>query len=146
MHRKEFASSQGTPPFTLSHPLGFEISPNLKKKQVVETGKANERDMKTGYVWCDLPKANIAGTAILIQLCFHHGRLCSLHVCPVDENLYGISWDDWTREKEELRVKHTAEWFARLGFPVGKYPWGVIWASFDERGGWGGGGVSYKSK
>ena len=99
-------------------------------------------DMKTGYVWYRLPPGEIAGSQIGMSLCFHHGRLDSISVVDLDSS-YGTSWADWSEEKEKACAAATERWLAAIGYGVGTYPWGVVWAGVDPKTLDGSGGIRF---
>jgi len=130
--------------FYLLHPCGIEISSELEELAVESLENLTKRDMETGWVWYDLPIGEIQGVEVHVSLCFKGGVLESISFALKDEQLYGSSWDDWSREKEILRGKDTAEWLKRQGYEIGSHVWGEVWAGFDEKGGSGGGGIRFK--
>ncbi len=68
-----------------------------------------------------------------MSLCFFKGQLemISLAVC---DDRFGTSWDDWSEVKERDRTEATRLWLEEVGFPVGDYSWGSVWAEFDAKG------------
>jgi len=100
------------------------------------------RDMRNGYVWYDLSEGAIEGEAIGMSLCFFRGQLASISVAVVDAR-FGAPWTDWSEQKEQARTVATREWLERLGYPPGSYSWGEVWAEYDSKGAFGGGGVRY---
>ncbi len=90
-----------------------------------------KRDMLNGYCWYDLNEQIIDNNKLLINLCFNQGLLECIHLSMSDDK-YGTSWDDWSREKEELRAKETENFIKKLGFIPGEYLWGKILVVYDE--------------
>jgi len=84
----------------------------------------------------------IGGQSIAMSLCFYKGQLemISLAVC---DDRFGTSWDDWSEVKERERTEATRLWLEEMGFPVGDYSWGSVWAEFDAKGASGGGGIRF---
>jgi len=128
--------------FVLEHPCGLRIERTLLESEASAIDGVTVRDMKTGYVWYDLPEAEIAGSPILVALCFFERSLNRVTFSVSDE-VYGTSWSDWSESKERARTEATRKWLDSLGYPVGKYRWGSVYAEFDPRGGGGGGGVVF---
>lgn len=128
--------------FTLSHPGGLRIHAGMSESEARTASPYLPRDMKTGYVWYYLGEATIEGDPISISLCFFRGKLCSISLSVRDPR-FGSNWSDWSPDKERERAAATSAWLARIGFPVGRYPWGEVWAGLDERGGGGSGSIRF---
>ena len=77
-----------------------------------------------------------------MSLCFLRGQLWGLSVAAVDSR-FGATWSEWSEQKERVRTVATREWLERLGYPSGQYQWGEVWAEYDSKGAFGGGGVRY---
>jgi hypothetical protein len=54
------------------------------------------------------------------------------------------SWAEWSQEKERTRAEATRRWLAVVGYPVGKYSWGTVYAGTDPKTGDGGGGINFQ--
>lgn len=130
-------------PFTLLHPNGLQIHAALAESDALALPDVDRRDMRTGYVWYDLPVASIEGEAVGMSLCFFRGQLWGLQVAVIDAR-FGTGWDDWSELKERARTEATREWLERVGYPAGSYQWGEVWAVYDAKGAFGGGGVRFK--
>jgi len=129
--------------FVLEHPCGLRIERNLHESEVQQVDGVSAREMGTGYVWYRLPKAEIAGRSIAMSLCFFEQRLDTLSLADADPE-FGASWDDWSEAKESARAEATKRWLEAVGYPVGDYDWGVVWAGTDPKTGDGGGGVRFE--
>ena len=130
--------------FKLSHPVGVEISAILKETDVSALLGINKRDMNNGYVWYYLKSVIISGEAISFNLCFFQGALKEISLVLSNPELYGSGdWNDWSEEKERARAKDTERWLNSMGFNVGSYQWGVIWAGYDLKGARGSAGIRY---
>jgi hypothetical protein len=129
--------------FVLSHPCGLRIQKGLQEAEVRAVDGVRAEDMGTGYIWYDLPEAEIAGQRVVMRLCFFQFKLESLSVAVASRELYGSSWADSSEEKEKARAKATQRWLADVGYAVGTYPWGIVYAGFDARTGGGSGGVRF---
>ena len=46
---------------------------------------------------------------------------------------FGTSWDDWSREREDLRRRAHDDWLRDSGLPPGKYPFGEVWSDYSEK-------------
>lgn len=125
--------------FRLQHPCGLLLEPQLDEQRVQTVDDVVVTDMGNGYVWYRLPKAEIAGQTIAMQICFQSHTLETLNVAVVDPDLYGSSWATWSAEKERARAKATRRWLAAIGYPVGDYPWGTVSAGTDPKTGDGSG-------
>jgi len=130
--------------FLLNHPLGFTVSKKLKEIEISSVFDFQKEDMGNGYIWYDIPAAEISGKRLVIRLCFYNGNLDSLVLSVIDPEQYGNSWDDWSEEKEKLCANHTREWLETNGYTIGKFSWGEVWADYDPRSGSGSGGIRYK--
>jgi len=132
--------------FLLAHPSGLDIHPGMTEENVFAIPDVRRRDMRTGYVWFSLPEGLLAGERVAIALCFANGHLDCLTVAVCDEVHFGASWSDWTESNELARTEATRRWFANVGYPVGTYSWGHVYAEFDPRSGSGGGGVRFQRR
>ncbi len=56
---------------------------------------------------------------------------------------YGHGWNDWSEAKERACATDTEKWLSNLGYKLGIFPWGEIWAGYDAKGGSGSAGVRY---
>jgi hypothetical protein len=129
--------------FKLFHPIGIEISSELKEADVSVLPEVSKRDMKNGYVWYRFLPVTISGEVIAISLCFFNGTLKELSLGLANPDLYGGGWNDWSEEKEKARARDTEKWLNSLGFNAGKYYWGEIWANYDAKGASGSAGVRF---
>ncbi len=133
--------------FELTCPNGIHIRRGLKESEIAAVQDSlhiQHKDMRTGWVWYQLPPFEDTGMQIGISLAFLHGTLKELSVCDLNAELYGKNWDEMTEEKERLRAVNTAKWLERRGHPPGRYDWGEVWATYDPKGGTGSGGVRYE--
>jgi hypothetical protein len=128
--------------FVLDHPSGLRIQKDLRESDVRDVPGVTTRDHRNGYVWYYLPQAPIAGQEIWMGLCFFGHRLDLIHLSVISE-LYGISFGDWSGEKERARVVAIRKWFADVGYPVGTYSWGVVGAETVMKTGDGSGIVRF---
>jgi hypothetical protein len=128
--------------FTLLHPCGLHIRSDMPESEAASVPGVSARDMKTGYVWCDLPDGTIAGDDIAMSICLYMGTLYMLTIAVVDPR-FGSEWSDWSEAKEQARTAATGDWLARVGYQPGRYSWGEVWAEFDGKSGGGGGGVRF---
>lgn len=134
------------PPFELLHPQGLRIARGLGAKQLVGDHAALiERCSEPGDGWAmyRLHPWMDGGLCLGVDLMFRHGLLAECHLWHDDDALYGSSWDDWSERKERQRARALRDWLAARGSPVGVYGWGEVWASYEPRRGFGGGGVRY---
>lgn len=129
--------------FVLQHPCGLRVESNLRQSEAMTVSAVVPRDMHTGYVWYDLPEAVISDQRILMSLCFFQQALDSIILSVVDEK-FGTSWADWNESKQRARTEATRQWLATVGYPVGTYSWGIVWAEYDPRSGGGHGGIRFK--
>jgi hypothetical protein len=120
--------------FTLDHPLGMTISSVMAESDAAARVATRPRDMRTGYVWYDLPVAIIAGDSVFMSLCFFEGRLSAIDLRVLDAR-FGSSWAEWSEENERARAEATRDWLERIGFPPAAYPWGEVWAGTDAKTG-----------
>lgn len=107
----------------------------------------SERDLRNGYVWLELERLSFGGKPAWVSVCFHQGRLSELHwSVSLRDDVSDTSWP--TREESDREVAFLR---AVLHPMVGRsfasggetFPWGVMWANFDERGGFAGAGLRY---
>lgn len=126
--------------FEFQYPQGPLINRDLRESSLENFART---DMKTGWVWFKLPTCTDSQIELQFSLAFFNGALRQITIAHHDESLYGHSWNEWSEEREKLRVKNTAAWLEKRGFLPGSYPWGEIWASYDPKGGFGSAGVRY---
>jgi hypothetical protein len=129
--------------FLLEHPCGLNIRPELRESDLTGLSDLRRDDMLTGYVWYELPRGEIAGRSIATRLCFHEGALSAISLAILAPELYGSGWSDWSEKKAKRLAQDTGKWLGELGFPVGEYSWGTVYAEYDPKGGSGGGGVRF---
>ena len=132
------------PPFALDHPCGLLIRRELDESAAEALVDVRKHDMRTGYVWYYLPKAVMRGERVAISVCFHQRRLDWVRVEFDNPERYGSPLGaDWSESKERLRAADTGRWLADAGWPVGTYSWGVVYAEYSLRDGYGDGGVKF---
>ena len=56
---------------------------------------------------------------------------------------FGLSWDDWSQDKEHARLQWLTQWLEKVGVPIGTYTWGTVSASYDPKGGGSSAGIVY---
>ncbi|MEP6779964.1 MAG: hypothetical protein ABJC26_08750 [Gemmatimonadaceae bacterium] len=130
---------------SLIHPCGLHIGKDLPELEVQAIDGVQVRDMRTGFVWYRLPEAQIAGQRITMSLCFFERRLDRISLAVLDDKLFGSSWDDWSASKEHARASATMRWLADVGYAVGTYSWGAVYAGTDPKTGDGSGGITLTS-
>lgn len=120
-------------------------------REVVAAGLAalvrSERDLRNGYAWLEFAGLSFGGKPAWASVCFHRGRLSELHwSVSLRDDVSDTAWP--TREECDREVAFLrAALLPMLGrsFSSGgeTFPWGVMWANFDERGGFAGAGLRY---
>lgn len=107
----------------------------------------SDQDHRNGYAWLHFAGLSFGGKPAWLSVCFHQGRLSELHwSVSLRDDVSDTSWP--TREESDREVAFLR---AALHPMVGRafssggetFPWGVMWASFDERGGFAGAGLRY---
>ncbi|MDP1539462.1 MAG: hypothetical protein Q8L72_02260 [Moraxellaceae bacterium] len=129
--------------FKLDLRNGIVLCSELSESTVSSFPDVNQRDMKNGYVWYTLPIVDINGESVVFSLCFFNSRIQSLSISIANPQKYGSSWNDFSESKEKLRAKDTEKWLSSIGYQVGKYLWGAVWAGYDSKGGFGHAVVRY---
>jgi hypothetical protein len=129
--------------FRLDLKNGITLGSELSESEVSLMSDVNQRDMKNGYVWYALPPVEVIGEKIVFDLCFFKSKIQSLNMSISNPEKYGGSWSDFSERKEKLRAKDTEMWLSNIGYQVGKYSWGEIWAGYDSKGGFGHAVVRY---
>ena len=118
-------------------PNGIALGSDLSESKISEMHEVNERNLGNGYVWYTLPSIEINAESIIFSLCFFQSKIQSLNISISNPNKYGSGWNDFSEAKEKLRAKDIEKWLSNLGFQVGKFSWGEIWAGYDSKGGYG---------
>jgi len=133
-------------PFELLHPQGLRIARGLASAQLMGSHAAlaeKRSEPRDGWATHRLHPWVDGGLRLGVDLMFRHGLLAECHLWHDDDALYGSSWDDWSERRERQRARALRDWLAAHGSPVGVYGWGEIWAHYEPRSGFGGGGVRY---
>jgi hypothetical protein len=81
-----------------------------------------------------LPQIPLADSILHINILFNGEHLDSLSLAHSAEP-FGLSWGDWSKEKELARKNFHETWLNQIYAPVGRYPWGKIESLYDDRGG-----------
>lgn len=133
-------------PFELLHPQGLRIARGLSSAQLLHAHAALvETSSEPGAGWAThrLHPWMDGGLRLGVELMFHHGLLAECHLWRDDGATCAGSWEGWSERKERQRARALRDWLAARGSPVGVYAWGEIWAQYEPRSGFGGGGVRY---
>ena len=131
--------------FELDLNNGMVISAELQEAEVSALPGVHPRDIDNDYTWYWLPAIEINDLKVVFGLSFLEGSLKDINVSLSNPELYGGSWDDFSEKKEKLRAKHTEEWLTQIGYKVGTFPWGSVWAGYDGKGGFGHAVIRYNS-
>src|ERR1051325_10630510 len=129
--------------FKVHHPSGVLIEQGIRESDVRTIPGVRTRDMGNGYVWYYLPRAEISGEVVAIGVCFFKQACDFLTVAVMDSDQLEDPYKNWSAEREQARVEATRQWFANVGYPVGKYKWGIVFAEIDVKTGDGSGGVRF---
>jgi hypothetical protein len=117
--------------FSLQHPLGFSISPQFTEEDAAKSGQLTVQH-SNGHNWYSVPLWQEPNFVIGLSLCFFYGKLVHVHLAAVDD-VFGTSWDDWSEEKEQLRIKKTNEWLEKNDLKTGVYDWGTVSCGYDRK-------------
>jgi hypothetical protein len=121
--------------FILQHPAGLSISSSLTEADLAGID-CPRNDMRTGWVWYQLPAYQDGDVTVGIALGFNLGKLEQVSLSDT-HNKFGTGWDNWSEQKEKLRAKSIGDWLSRKGFRVGSHSWGSVWCGYDAKGGFG---------
>ncbi|MFT3880067.1 MAG: hypothetical protein QM703_10465 [Gemmatales bacterium] len=75
-----------------------------------------------------------SGLDLLVVLWFHHQRLTMVSLMDANPR-FGVSWDDYSLDKELARKASHDAWLLRSLPPEREYPWGNVWSGYDDKGG-----------
>jgi hypothetical protein len=117
--------------FLLQHPSGFSISAQFTEEDAAKSGQLTVKH-SNGYNWYSLPVWKEPNFVIGLSLCFFYGKLVHVHLAAIDD-AFGTSWDDWSEEKERLRIKKTNEWLEKNDLKAGTYDWGTVSCGYDRK-------------
>jgi hypothetical protein len=86
--------------------------------------------MREEYAAYDLPRAEIAGRQVVIGLGFAKGDLAffSVRLELESDNPAAPPWEGSSSEKDQIRLEAVRQWLGAVGYPVGTYRWGVVYA------------------
>ena len=114
----------------------FKISRSTTKNQLFDFfGEENisVRDVETGYIHYTVRDIYIGESNFIFVTTFYHETINSVSFVfdysPTD------TWNDWSEEKELKRLDKYEKWLTQQIGTKRNYPWGVIGASFDAKGG-----------
>jgi hypothetical protein len=80
-------------------------------------------------------KVKISGMIFSLTVTFKEENISSISLSNEDKE-YGLSWEDWTLEKEMNRKKSHEIWLSKvLGEPPYRYKWGNVESFYDSKGG-----------
>ena len=134
--------------FEFHLPAGLRISRHLNETELISTlpeAGASKTDMRTGWVWYRLPPFKEGEVIVGIGLGFNSGVLESVTLTDAHTK-YGAGWNEWSEEKERLRVASIGSWLASKGYTVGTFSWGSVWFGYDAKGGLGSASVQYAAQ
>lgn len=139
------SSQESMEEFHIEISEGLNISSNLAEEEISSIPSVHSRDIGNGCTWYWLPVTDIDDLQIVFGVCFFNGVLKDISISLSNVELYGGSWDDFSKSKEELRAKDTEKWLSNRGYKTGSYSWGSVWAGYDGKGGFGHAVVRYNS-
>lgn len=101
--------------------------------------------MGNGYKWLDIKNIKIDNEYFIISLCFKEEELSELSMA-VNDSRFDISsdWNSWSERKEKEDLKKYQKWLDKELGKETKFHWGVVWASYDPKGGSSSIGIRYK--
>ena len=121
----------------LSESITIQANDTFEKINALKLGEVQEvRDMQNGYKWLTIKNLQVDKHFFILSLCFHNNRLISVNILVDDKRFdLNLSWIDWSEEDELTKLAVYKKWIkAELGHE-GKFPWGEISASYDQKGG-----------
>ena len=117
--------------FVLQHPLGMIISAQTTEEEAAKYGQLT-RQIENGHNWYSLTLWQEPDIALGLSLCFFYSKLAFVQLAAVDDK-FGTSWDDWSEDKEHLRVNETKAWLERNKLKIGVYDWGTVDCRYDAK-------------
>ena len=116
---------------------GFTISPSLTEELFLdsELGKAATKEV-INVPWRSyrIESQKISGETFAVVLYFHREVLQSVHLANMDER-FGISWSDWSEEKEMSRNRSHESWLKKIIGMQRIFGWGYVWSGYDSKAG-----------
>ena len=114
----------------------FKISRSTTKAQLIAFfGESNisVRDIENGYIHYTIRGVIIEKISFSFLIIFNHEQLHMIifgfDYSPTD------NWSNWSEEKELKRLDKYEKWLTQQIGTKRNYPWGVVEASFDRKGG-----------
>ena len=92
-------------------------------------------DMKNGWKWIRLKAVESDTAQYHIGLAFNNGNLQLLDfvIDPNDSDLSDYSYDKWSAEKEQNRLKKLEQWLTNEIGQQRSFDWGKIQALYDPK-------------
>jgi hypothetical protein len=138
------AVSIGEISLTLCEGLAYEAA-----KSELSSFRRGEQDHRNGYRWLHLHGLSFGGKPAGLGLCFFHNHLCELNWgVSLREDTSDTSWP--TQEEYDREIAFHREMLRPMlsrPFSAGneRFPWGIVWAVFDAKGGDASAGLRYGS-
>ena len=123
---------------TLNFPeIGISITPTLTHEEFVNTpvfSRFTPAVHNLPYRSYFLPRLQLNDSSLDPTIYFTGEIIDSVHLAHGGER-FGLSWSDWSEEKELARKSFHEKWLKELNAPAGKYPWGEIFSVYDAKAG-----------
>jgi hypothetical protein len=119
---------------------GIRVGPSLTREWFLASRVAKEcKELVRNEPYCsfDLPRVSFQGRCYAWSLWFKGSALTRVSICCADAE-FGLSWDDWSEEKERARERtHEEVLNSALGadWREAKYGWGSVFSGYDPKGG-----------
>lgn len=124
-------------------PSGESLGPSTTRNAFLATALGRGSTVLTeNEPWCSF-RFDVEDDNLSLATYFHGDVLDAIHLMAVGAE-YGLSWDDWSEEKERARKRANDRWLGDTGLTPGKrYAWGSVWSDYDPKGGFSSAVVRY---
>ena len=95
----------------------------------------NLEDMRNGWKWIRLKSVESDSAKFHIALSFNNGvlQLLDFTVDPKDSDSSDSGYDNWSAEKEQIRLKEFEKWLTNEVGQKRSFDWGKIQAVYDPK-------------
>ncbi|HEX8656932.1 MAG TPA: hypothetical protein VF690_05335 [Hymenobacter sp.] len=108
---------------------------SLETVAALRLGELNEvHDMNTGWKWLAARNVAVESDYIHFRFGFCHNRLAMVSLAVSRERtMLAGSWENWSEHTEKNRLVEFKHWVHAEVGREGRFSWGTVTASYDEK-------------